>query len=233
MSINVLILFSGTKSFSNNLDKSKFSVRTLDIEKKFNPYYCEDILKWNYKKDLKNFIVDYLHASPVCCHFSSLSHGNKNYIPNVELGFKLFDKSIEIIEWIKKNQNPNLKFTIENPKNKITLDYEPLKKFKYVITSYCKYGFTYQKDTIFWYGGFDLKLKERCRKKVECGSKKLTNGNYHRVRIGYKGRYEDQYRDSDYFKNLKKQDRYKKFTDRDLRYRIPDLLIKDIIKSLN
>jgi len=71
--MNCLILFSGTKSFSNNL--TEHNVRTLDIEKKFEPYYCTDILKWNYQEELKDFKVDYLHASPVCCHFSSLNNG--------------------------------------------------------------------------------------------------------------------------------------------------------------
>lgn len=233
--MNILILFSGTKSFSNNF--KEHNVRSLDIDKKFKPYYRVDILNWDYKKDLEDFKVDYLHASPVCCHFSSLNEINKktrNYKPNVELGYKLVDKSIEIIEWIKENQNPSLKFTIENPKNKKTLNYEPLKKYKYKITSYCKYGFKYQKDTTFWYGGFNLILKDKCKKGFICNSKKETGENYHKVVIAFNHKERTkQLRDSVWFKTLKKQERYKNFNDREMRYRIPDQLIEDIKKSLD
>jgi len=227
--MNILILFSGTKSFSNNF--KEHNVRSLDIDKKFKPYYRVDILNWDYKKDLEDFKVDYLHASPVCCHFSSLNNGKKT---NIELGYKLVDKSIEIIEWIKENQNPSLKFTIENPKNSKTLKYEPLKKYKYKITSYCKYGFMYRKHTTFWYGGFNLILKDRCKKSFICNSKKDTGEGYHKVCIGYDHKHRTkQLRDSKWFKILKKQERYKNFNETEMRYRIPDQLIEDIKKSLD
>ena len=228
--MNVLILFSGTKSFSNNL--KEHNVRTLDIDKKFEPYYCVDILNWDYKTELEDFKVDYLHASPVCCHFSIIHNGSKKHKPDLNLGYSLVDKSIEIIKWIKENQNPSLKFTIENPKNSKTLNYEPLKEFKYKITSYCRYGFMYQKDTVFWYGGFNLELKERCKKSIICNSKKETGENYHKVRIAFKPHHIKQVKDGEYFKTLKQEDRYRNFNITEMRYRIPDLLIQDIIKCL-
>jgi len=185
--MNILILFSGTKSFSKVLEKNKNNIiRTLDIDNYFNPTYNIDILKWDYKNDLKDFKVDYLHSSPVCKSFTHLQNCNRfiKSKPTLKDGFILIDKTIEIIKWIQKEQNPKLKFTIENPKTKYTLNYEPLKNYKYCITSYCQYGYLYKKDTIFWYDGFNLILKERCNNKNICFSKSITNSNAHIVRIG-------------------------------------------------
>jgi hypothetical protein len=210
--MNVLILFSGTHSFSKIMKNNKFKkhfnkIITLDISPHFKPTICESILTWNYKEYLKNIKIDFLHASPVCKEFSNLKNGK---IRDLHLGYSLIDKSIEIIEWIKENNNKDLKFTIENPKKKFTLNYEPLKKYKRIITSYCQYGFLYQKDTSFFYGGFDLKLKCRCNKKNMCFSKSI-NDNIHLVRIGmaknskcYKPSNKGQIGDNLFFNRIRK-----------------------------
>ncbi|MCP4179518.1 MAG: hypothetical protein GY756_17295 [bacterium] len=212
--MNILILFSGTKSFSKVLQKNKNNViRTLDIDSYFDPTYNVDILSWDYKEALKDFKVDYLHSSPVCKYFSKIKHNKcKEYKKLFKKGFELIDKTIEIINWVITEQTPNLKFTIENPKNRITLEYEPLKKYKHIITSYCQYGFLYRKDTTFWYYGFDLELKPRCDNNNICLSKTLTIlHKTHKVRIGinngkkskFKKNSEDQIGCNEYFKYLR------------------------------
>jgi hypothetical protein len=243
--MNILILFSGTKSFSKVFNNGNNIIRTVDIDNYFKPTYNVDILKWDYKTDLKDFKVDYLHGSPVCKYFSKLQSANKNK-PDINKGYILVDKIIEIINWIKKNNNSKLKFTIENPKNKHTLQYKPLMKYKHCITSYCQYGFLYQKDTTFWYGGFILKLKPRCNTKNICLSKSLVNNKVHKVRIGL-GNKQIQSKDNtfgknhklqigcvEYFKSLRLTNKYKnlKYSDVYFRYRIPELLIEDIKNCL-
>jgi len=239
---NILILFSGTKSFSKvlkNFQEIK-EIRTLDLDPKFNPTYNVNILEWNYKKDLENYKVDYIHSSPVCCEFSQLKNVNKNR--NLELGFSLVDKTIEIINWIKENNNPKLFYTIENPKTSFILNYEPLKQFKVIITSYCRYGYLYKKDTCFFYGGFNLKLRKKCCKNFLCFSKSINN-NIHKVRIGlthskdtgtYKRSNKGQIGDIKYFKYLRKNEKYKgvSMTDTYFRYRIPPKLIEHIWFSI-
>tara|TARA_R110000824_G_C15044380_1_gene660751 strand:- start:42 stop:773 length:732 start_codon:yes stop_codon:yes gene_type:complete len=243
--MNCLILFSGTKSFSkmflNEKNKKNFNeIKTVDLSNHFKPTYNVDILKWDYKKDLNDFKIDYLHSSPVCSHFTKLKN-TKTSKRDLELGFSLFDKTIEIIEWIQENNNSKLKFTIENPKSKLTLDYEPLKKFKHTITSYCQYGYMYQKNTIFWYGGFDLTLKTICNKKNKCLSK-LSNDGIHKVRIGMSSgskvflpSNKGQIGDHEHYKELRKLEIYKnqpKMTNQFFRYRIPEGLIQDIIDCI-
>tara|TARA_Y100000310_G_scaffold344320_1_gene456403 strand:- start:228 stop:1016 length:789 start_codon:yes stop_codon:yes gene_type:complete len=235
MKKNILVLFAGTGSIEKVFDKTKYNVRGLDIDNHFKNYYHQDILTWKYKEEFKTFIPDYIHGSPVCKEFSNLKNGKKR---DLKLGYSLIDKTIEIIEYVK-TINPKLKFTIENPKKKFTLEYEPLMKYKRKITSYCMYNFLYQKNTIFFYGGFDLKLKDRCNKKNTCFSKSINNNihilgkgqigdnqyykylreiikdnpnsntNIHKVLMGYKPKNPIQMIDWKYYTYLRKNEDYK------------------------
>lgn len=247
MKNNILVLFAGTGSIEKVFDKTKYNVRGLDIDNHFKPYYNEDILKWNYKKEFKTFIPDYIHSSPVCSQFSQIKNINEKS-RDMKLGLSLLHKSLEIIEYVK-TINPKLKFTIENPKGKMR-NLDCMKPYKRITTSYCMYGFPYQKDTDFWYENFELKLKSKCRNTKDdnywCDSKKKYK--VHRVRLGlyssgktinskssYKPSNKNQIGDCEYFKELKKTDEYKdkKYTRQYMRFRIPPLLCEDIKKSLD
>lgn len=243
--MNCLVLFSGTGSIEKVFNSKKYNIRGLDIDNTFKPYYNEDILKWDYKKEFKTFIPDFIHSSPVCCEFSKLKNINQKS-RDMELGLSLLHKTLEIIEYVK-TINHKLKYTIENPKG-LMRKQECMKPYKMITTSYCKYGFPYQKDTDFWFGGFKLKLKPRCRntKKDQtpwCESK--NKYKCHRVRLGlsnkkdsgtYKRTNKNQIGDNEYFKELRKTDEYKyntfKFTDTFFRFRIPKGLCEEIRDSL-
>jgi len=230
--MKVLVLFSGTGSIEKNFSQTD-DVRGLDIVNKFKPYYNTDILKWDYKTELTNWTPDYIHASPVCSEFSYL----KNNRRNIGIGMSLVDKSLEIIDFVKK-LNPNLKFTIENPKGFLRKQ-ACMKSYNRITTSYCKYDFPYRKDTDFWYGGFKLNLKTQCTSKESCDYFKKNNTHY--VIIGitesttFKSDYFNDIRitDMNYHKELIKFPEYKDYTPQDMRYRIPNELVQDIIKSLN
>ena len=239
MTKRILVLFSGTGSVEKVFNDWDF--RGLDLDNRFNPYYNVNILKWDYKTELKDWIPDFIWGSPVCCEFSNLKHvtGKRD----MGLGMSLLLKTIEIIEWVK-TINPDLKFTMENPKG-LMRKQECMKPYEMVTTSYCMYGYPYQKDTDFWFGGYDLELKCRCKnsmsKKDWCEGKKEFN--CHRVRLGlgnkkdtgsYKRTNKNQIGDGEYFKELKKTDQYKngRWTNTYFRYRIPSLLLTDVKKSV-
>lgn len=235
MKLNILVLFSGTKSLSKSFNnyykknsKYEFNIRTLDIEKKFNPTYCVDILKFDYKNELKDFIPDYIHSSPLCKEFSqvkTLSNHNRD----LTLGYSLLDKSIEIINYFK-NINPNLFYTIENPRNKFfkqrcldNLDDSIVHK-----TSYCKYDFKYQKITLF-VSNHNLDLERFCSTKYPC--KFFKENRYHQVVLCYNknpDKYPKQIKDSQYLKVLRSQGhKIRNLTC--LRYRIPQKLLEKVI----
>ena len=228
--VNCLVLFSGTKSISKSINRlhPDWNVLTLDIDKKFNPSFCVDILKWDYKTELKDMNIDYIHASPVCKEFSQLKNDNRER--DLDLGFSLLNKSLEIIKYLKHN-NPDLIYTIENPRNSFMRNHSVLKEIYKHTTSYCKYGFKYQKITDFWTNMKDMKIKEVCNKKNPCNVK--IDNKYHPVRIGYKNTDTLQLRDDEYFKILRKEQGLVGFNDTYFRYRIPDGLCDDIIKSVN
>ena len=234
--MNVLVLFSGTHSVEKVFEKKGCKCYSVDLDNTFKPTFNVDILKWDYKTDLKNVHIDYIHSSPICKNYTNLKNHNRNK-NDVDFSNSLVKKTIEIIEYFK-SKNPQLRFTIENPKGYLRTT-KLLDDYKMITTSYCKYSYPYQKDTDFWYGGFDLKLKSQCSKKCPCSDRKDLS--YHKVRIGFKGKWKDgkkvgdyplQIQDGEYFKQLKeKHKRYKDYSHTYLRYRIPKRLIQDIWKS--
>lgn len=238
-----LVLFSGTRSFEKVFE-STWDCRGVDIDNNFKPHYNVDILKWDYKTDLKDWIPDYIHSSPVCKNFTPLKNSerkNRRKQEDIDWGTSLVKVTLDIIDWVK-TKNPNVKFTIENPRG-FMRSLDILNNIHRTTTSYCKYDYPYQKTTDFWFGGFDLKLQTQCSKKDKCNTS-INNKGIHPVRIGYRGSYNTKTKqkvyyddvqmiDSKYFKQLKQQDEYKGFTDTYLRYRIPVDLIKQIYEQVN
>ena len=233
----LLVLFSGTKSVSKVF--TNWECRGVDLDKRFNPYYNTDILKWDYKTDLKSWIPDLIWCSFVCCEFSNIKNTDESS-RDLDLGYSLLNKSIEIINYLK-GINPKVKFVFENPRSKRIKTHIGLNKYPKVLTSYCKYGYKYMKPTWFWYSGFELELKKCCSNtksdKNWCESKKTNphkTSTVHQIRIGFNksgGKvYDDgeQLMDSKYFKELRKLPKYNGWSDTYLRYRIPRGLLQDV-----
>ena len=227
--MKALILFSGTGSIEKALDRHNEDIeyRGLDINKKFNPFYNVNILEWDYKEALKDFIPDYIHSSFVCCEFSQLKN-TKNHTRNLELGFSLINKTIEIYDYLR-HINPKLIITCENPRNKYARNHERLLLLNRRTCCYCKYGFKYMKPTDFW-TNINLSLL-MCSKKTPCGFRK--EHGYHEVCLGFKGKKPLQISDSKYFSKLRKEGKIKRgFSNQYMRYRIPDLLCDIIVNQV-
>ena len=243
--MNCLILFSGTKSFEKVLEPKGCKCYSVDLDNKFKPTFNVDILKWDYKTDLEDIHIDYLHSSPVCKEFTPLKNYDKSQ-RDMGLGLSLVVKTLEILEWLLE-RNPYLQYTIENPRG-VMRNLDIMKPYNRVTCSYCMYGFPYSKPTDFWYGGFDLEL-ELCSRRKRVGNHfpygcKCLNENdgIHPVRIGFVGSYqkdgtkkfyEHQEIGYKYFKKLRNEDdKYKGYTDTYFRYRIPSKLIESIYSQL-
>jgi len=151
--MKILELFKGTGSFGKSCDPSD-EIISVDIMKKFKPTFCGDVKNFDYKK-YKWF--DMIWTSPPCTEFSVALRTRPRNIPK---GMENVRLSFEIINHFK-NINPKLKWIMENPKGELRK--QPLmKNVPMVTTSYCKYGTPYKKPTDFWYGGFDLELRNEC-----------------------------------------------------------------------
>jgi len=201
--IKVLELFSGTKSFSKQLDKEKYEVVSLDILTKFKPDIVTNILEWDYKS--LNFKPDIIWSSPPCTEYS---HTKRTGVRDLETADKIVKRTLEIIDYFK----PKVWF-MENPETGL------LKKRKFMIdlnlpfvdVSYCQYGYTYRKQTRIWTNlkGWDGKT---CNKKT-C---KIVKDNKH---IGSAGNGRGKYT----FKSFNQTEKYS----------IPDELMREIIEKIN
>ena len=69
----VLELFCGTQSVGKVCREQGWNVLSLDYEKKFNPTFCMDIMKFNYEQ-FEPGEFDIIWASPCCRLFSILQY---------------------------------------------------------------------------------------------------------------------------------------------------------------
>ena len=212
--MKALDLFCGTKSFSNVAENIGYEVYSLDIENKFNPTFCIDILDWNYKKFPVCFF-DVIWASPDCRSFSCMGGGKhrvkNDMTPKTDIAKKgdlILQKTIEIIKYFK----PKL-YCIENPRALMRYS-KYIKELDPIINecSYCKYGYEYMKNTdIFSNKNLSLKKCFYKRKNVvnDCPHITLQGSHKNRKRTGIQ--------------------RVK----REIAYRVPKKLIEDILSIKN
>ena len=174
MAKQTIELFCGTKSFSKVAKRKGYKTFTVDIEAKFKPSICIDILNLDPKTlPQKPFI---LWASPPCTAFSvaSIYHYWKNGRPKsykTYIGLAIIKKTLEIIEEIK----PTYWF-IENPRGMMR-NQEFMKRLpKRNTVTYCQYGFNVQKPTdiftncLLWNNNKTCEAGANCHESAKRGS---------------------------------------------------------------
>jgi hypothetical protein len=175
--IKMFELFKGTGSVGNVAKKLGFDVVSLDFDPIYTPDIETDILKWDYKKwaEDNNFYPSYIWASPPCNTFSILAYPLKERniktaepkSDRAKEGTKILHKTLEIIDYFK-SKNPDLLYTIENPRGMMRLDKKMLKLPNKETTLYCLYGDFKKKPTDFW-SNFKMNLDtetKQCKNKT-------------------------------------------------------------------
>lgn len=150
-----LELFCGTKSFSKYAKKLGHKTFTIDMDSRFKPDLCIDILKFNINMLPEEFRhPDIVWASPPCTCFSVASisthwkGGWRKYMPKTEeakIAINLIEKTVELIEQLKPKN-----FFIENPRG--VLRKLNLIPFNRTTVCYCQYGDRRMKPTDIWNG---------------------------------------------------------------------------------
>ena len=183
MNVRVLDLFTGTGSIKKVCEELNFKVVSLDIDPKFNPDVCADILTFDFQCVWKPGDFDIIWASPPCQVFSRARQCNIGKTINgetmtratlerdtINLGVPLLRKTEEIIVYLKPQ-----KWFIENPYFGSMKNYIDSECY---IFDYCMFGFEYRKRTSIW---SNLKLKD-----CMCDRSHLINGRH---KMAAKGSY--------------------------------------------
>mgnify|MGYP003132220728 FL=1 len=167
-----LDLCSGSKSMQNfNTDLNYIS---LDIEPKYNPHICCDLLDFDYKDYFKkNGNPVFIWFSPPCNEYSLLNNARPEKIPDIEGSNKIVLKGLEIINYVG-----DVPFVIENPQTGTLKKQGILDNINYTDVDYCQYGFPYKKRTRLWN---NINLKGKKCIKNEC---KFIKNNRHIYSIG-------------------------------------------------
>ena len=139
----LLELFSGTGSVGRAWRENDHKVVAVDIDPRYNPEICENILTFDYKA-LET--PDFIWASCPCEQYSCARTTAKT-ARNFELADALVARTIEIIKHFQ-GLNPELGWFVENPDTSllwsraVAWDLYPR-----VRLSYCAYGTPYRKNT--------------------------------------------------------------------------------------
>ncbi len=174
MEKNLLEIFCGTKSVSKVFEKNGWHCYTVDLEPRYNPTECINILDFDYKKFDKDYF-QHLHFSPDCRYMSQnqqtwynryKGRGDNKYLFTPEIHNQKLKDSDELLYKVKEiiEYFNNSTFTIENPyHNKFnSIINRNILNYPYTIVDYCMYNHPIKKPTVF-INNFDLKLK-RCDK---------------------------------------------------------------------
>lgn len=150
--MKTLELFSGTKSISKEFEKAGHETFTVDIEERFNPDLCKDMMEVSLEELPKK--VDVIWASPPCQTFSVSSisrYWDKGQPKNSKaiIGRALLYKTLWIIEQLKPKY-----YFIENPrgmmrKECLLIYLQNNGAIRKTIT-YCQYGESRMKPTDIW-----------------------------------------------------------------------------------
>ena len=167
--MKVLDLFCGLGGWGDAFRRRGHDVVGVDIEAKFNPTVCADILTLDVTA-LGAF--DVVLASPPCEAFSvaSIGHhwqgGRRAYIPrtaHARVSMDLVRRTLDIIQSVRPKA-----WVIENPRG-VLRKLGILDGCERITVTFCAYGDTRMKPTDLW-GGFPPAWRPRpmCRNGAPC-----------------------------------------------------------------
>tara|TARA_R100000773_G_scaffold43887_2_gene43333 strand:+ start:29 stop:691 length:663 start_codon:yes stop_codon:yes gene_type:complete len=218
--MRLLELFSGTCSIGKVAKELGYEVHSVDkfmeSDGSSDKHHLIDIYDFDYKQYPRDHF-DVVTASPVCTWWSLCRKSNfgkilKNICPNEpftwehyykdieQYGIPMVDKTLEILDYFKPQR-----WWIENPATS-DMKYYINDLLPYVEVHYCQYGFGYPKKTRFW---VSENIKENFKPKLchkNCIERINKNGK-HRIAMNKIG----------------------SGTRRELRYRIPNQLVKELL----
>ena len=138
----VLELFSGTASIGRAFRAAGWEVTSLDLESKFQPDICCDILLWDFRAAFSPGYFQFIWASPVCTEYSrALTTRPRRLLE----GDALVLRTIEVIAYFEP-----VMWAIENPATGLLKTRSFMEHLPWLDVTYCQYGTPYRKQTRLW-----------------------------------------------------------------------------------
>ena len=172
--MNILELFSGSRSIGKVGSDRSHNVFSSDFHDFKDTDYVVDILEFDISK--VPFIPDMIWASPPCESFSVASIGRhwikgEVFSPkteNAKQGVKILMKTMEIIQKFKEI-NPNLIWYVENPRGKMRKSpHWANVEHKLNTVTYCQYGDDRMKPTDIWNNNSNWSSRDMCKNGMPC-----------------------------------------------------------------
>ena len=173
--LRAIDLYSGTGSVFSAFRRAGHECDSLDMDPRFAPTFCVNILEWDYKA-LPRGTYDAIWASCPCEQYS-IARSNARAPRDLDLADALVRRTLEIIEHFQ----PRAWF-IENPAGSLLW-----RRFHFprvVQTSYCSYGFHYRKKTSIATNLRDFLLRDPCGGAGACAQMRGTRHLAHAQKGG-------------------------------------------------
>lgn len=187
--MKTLELFCGTKSFSKVAKEIGHLIYTIDIDSRFEPTFCEDVMNFT---TLRNVPHEVIWASPPCQCFSVVSigthwtGGKEAYVPKT-------DKCVMAIEILKHTvklikESGCIYWFIENPRGVMRKVIDGffrqfgITDYRRVTITYCQYGDSRMKPTDIWTNLATWNPRpmchngDKCHQEAKRGAKTGTQG---------------------------------------------------------
>ena len=153
-----LELFKGIGSTGRAFEKLGWSVVSVDINPKFKPTICVNILDWDYTCFPKDYF-QFVGGSPCCTHYSKArTTGGPRDLEGAD---RLVSKTLEIIAYFGCN------WAFEKPQSGLLKTRDLVRGLPFFDTSYCRYGYGYRKTTRIW-SNLTLCLRTPCSIRDPC-----------------------------------------------------------------
>jgi len=151
---------------------------SVDIHPKYNPSTTTDILEWDYKPVMEDFLsgassrdVVWVHASPPCTEYSV---AKTTGVRNFPLADKLVRRSLHIIKFCRGlcPEAERFFWSLENPVGHLRARPFMQRLLKYRnSTSYCQWGKPFRKNTDIWTNTPNLDLPVCSKNEGYCAAK--------------------------------------------------------------
>ena len=172
-----LDLFSGKGSVTVALQRANFRVVSVDINPRFRPTHCVDILCWDFRQYPPGYFQVIAAHAPCTEYSRAKTIGERDYL----LADRLIAKTLEIVAYFQ----PQI-WWLENPRTGFLCKRDCVKNLDYIDIDYCQFSeWGYQKPTRLWSSQNITRLTDRVCDGVSC--KNLIEGTRrHRKQLGGK-----------------------------------------------